>query len=134
MFSHMGQLLLVCPFGHLLCLKLTVKQFLVLTFYPLLRHHCFFFILCYCLYSCGCLSTCMYMYHMCVWCPWKPEENVRFLGTVGTEGCEPPSVCWGLNIVPLCKSSWPLSCLSNPSISTYNFYLLEFVAGWLIGQ
>lgn len=40
-----------------------------------------------------CLHACMYVPHMCVWCPWKPEEGVRTLGTGITDGCEPLCGC-----------------------------------------
>jgi hypothetical protein len=31
------------------------------------------------------LSVCMYVHHMCAWCPWKQEEDAGSLGT----GCQP---------------------------------------------
>lgn len=37
------------------------------------------------------------MYHVCVWCLWRPEEG---LGSPGI-GCEPPCECWLLNPGPM---------------------------------
>lgn len=38
----------------------------------------------------GVLPACLYVYYMCDWCPGKPEEDVRSLGTEVMEGGQPP--------------------------------------------
>jgi len=35
---------------------------------------------------------------MCVQCPWGPEKDIRSLGTVATDNCEPPYGLWDLNL------------------------------------
>lgn len=32
----------------------------------------------------------IYMYHMHVWCPWRPEEDIRSPGTGVMNSSEPP--------------------------------------------
>jgi hypothetical protein len=41
--------------------------------------------------------ACMSVYHICAWCPGKPEEGVRFSGTGVTDSCELACGCWKLN-------------------------------------
>lgn len=59
------------------------------------------------------LSACRYVYHLCTWCPWRPKECVRSLGT---EVAHTPAGCW---------ESSPASTLNPrafalaPLISTY---------------
>lgn len=37
--------------------------------------------LCY-IYLCEYLAACVSLYHVCAWCPWRPEEGVGSFGTV----------------------------------------------------
>ena len=39
----------------------------------------------------------MYLYYVCVWCPWRPEECVRSLRTEVKDGWELPAM-WVLGI------------------------------------
>lgn len=41
------------------------------------------------------LPSCMYVYYMYAWCPWKTEEDIRSPGTGVTDGCKPPCRFWG---------------------------------------
>lgn len=43
------------------------------------------------------LFTCISMYHMHSWYPWRPEEGIGFSRTEVTEGYELPCRCWELN-------------------------------------
>jgi hypothetical protein len=47
------------------------------------------------------LFTCISMYHMHSWYPWRPEEGIGFSRTEVTEGYELPCRCWELNLGPL---------------------------------
>ena len=47
------------------------------------------------------LPACMYVYHVCAWCLWRPEEGIRSPGTGVTDGCEPPYGYWESNLGPL---------------------------------
>lgn len=40
----------------------------------------------------------MYVYHMHVLCPLKPEKGIRFSGTRIPGSCEPPCGGWELNL------------------------------------
>lgn len=48
------------------------------------------------------LCVCVLFLHVCK-CLWSKisEENIRSPQTRITEGCDPPCVCWGLNLGPL---------------------------------
>lgn len=39
------------------------------------------------------LPSCMYVHHMCAWCPWSLEEGVWSPGTVVKNDCESPCRC-----------------------------------------
>lgn len=47
------------------------------------------------------LLTCLYLYHLSAWYPWKLGEGVGPSGTGVTDGYEPPCGCWELNLGPL---------------------------------
>lgn len=36
------------------------------------------------------LLACMFVHHVCAWCSWKPEENVRYPATGKIDGYELP--------------------------------------------
>lgn len=36
----------------------------------------------------GVLSSCVSVYHVCTWCPWKPEGSIESPRTGITAGCE----------------------------------------------
>ena len=39
------------------------------------------------------MPTCMYVYHMCAWCPQRSEESIEFNGIKIINDCNSP---WGL--------------------------------------
>jgi hypothetical protein len=43
------------------------------------------------------LSVYIYVYHLCAWYPWKPEEDVLIPGTRVIHSYESPCGCWELN-------------------------------------
>lgn len=45
--------------------------------------------------------TCMYVYHMNAWCPWRSKEGTGSPGTGVINGYEPPYWCWELKPSPL---------------------------------
>lgn len=49
-------------------------------------------------YFVGILLTCMYVYHICTWCPWRSEKGVGSLETRGSDGFHLPRGCWKLNL------------------------------------
>lgn len=49
----------------------------------------------------GILLVCMSVYHVHAWCPWRPEQSVRCLGTRDTDSWEPLCGCWESNLDPL---------------------------------
>lgn len=40
------------------------------------------------------MLMCMYVHHVCAWCPQRSEDGIRSLGTGVTEGCKPSFGCW----------------------------------------
>jgi len=48
----------------------------------------------------GVLSACMYVHHVCAWCPWRSEVGV---GSTVMHGCELLCMGWELNLDPLGK-------------------------------
>ena len=46
----------------------------------------------------GVLSACVSAYHMHVWCPGRPEESIRSLGTGITDSYKPPCGYWELDL------------------------------------
>lgn len=49
-------------------------------------------------YFVGILLTCMYVYHICTWCPWRSEKGVGAFETRGSDGFHLPRGCWKLNL------------------------------------
>lgn len=43
------------------------------------------------MHMCECLYVCM-KYHINTWCPHRPKEGIRSLGTRVTGSCHPPDV------------------------------------------
>lgn len=43
----------------------------------------------------------MYLFALCAWCLWRPEEGMGSLGTGVRDVCEPPCGCWALNASPV---------------------------------
>lgn len=56
----------------------------------------------------------MYVYHICIGCPQRPEEAVKSPGAEVADSCELPCECWGLTQV-LCNHSKHSSVLSHLS-------------------
>lgn len=46
----------------------------------------------------GVFPECMSV-HLCVQCPWKSEDGARSPWTGVADGCEPPWVCWELDLL-----------------------------------
>lgn len=42
-----------------------------------------------------------YVYHLDSWCPQRPDDGIRSLGTIVTDDYRPPCGCWKLNPGPL---------------------------------
>lgn len=36
------------------------------------------------------LPTCMFLYHLCVWCLWRSEQGIRSLKLGAVEECKMP--------------------------------------------
>lgn len=52
-----------------------------------------------CYFVCmGIWPACMNVHHVDVWCLHRSEEGMQFLGTRVTDGGEPQSGCWELNL------------------------------------
>jgi hypothetical protein len=47
--------------------------------------------------SMGILPACMFVYSLCAWCLWRPEEGFRFPGTEVPDG-KSPCGCWESNL------------------------------------
>lgn len=47
------------------------------------------------------LPACIYVCHVCVWCPQRSEGGIRSLGTEISDVCKPPCGCWVLNLGPV---------------------------------
>lgn len=64
------------------------------------------------------------------WCPWRPEDGVRYPGTGVTDSCNRPWRCWGLNLVPLKEQPVILTTESSlqPQTSCLNLRL-EYLDG-----
>lgn len=61
----------------------------------------FFYILTFLLLCICVFLTCMYVYHMCAWCFWRPKEGIRYSEAGDTSGCELIHGYWELNSGPL---------------------------------
>lgn len=65
------------------------------------------------------MSACIYVHHLCAWCPKKPEEGIRCSGT------EVTGMCWELKLGPLREEQLfsnpepPLWLPVYPSLNTY---------------
>lgn len=46
------------------------------------------------------LPACMYVYHLCAWCPQMPQGGIKAPGTGVTDGCELPHGSWESNPDP----------------------------------
>lgn len=62
------------------------------------------------------LLTFMFVYHIHIWCLWKPGEGIGFPGTGVKVGYKPPCVCWELNLGPL-KEQVQLPTRLSPSLT-----------------
>lgn len=63
---------------------------------------------------------------MCVWCPWRSEEDIDSSGTRIMDGCEPPHGHWGKSPGPLqeqVRSTTELPSSLAPCISFKDFFL-----------
>lgn len=62
---------------------------------------------------CGCLPTCVSVYHVYAWCQWRPEEDTEFPKTGVTVGCKPSHECWEelLTTEPIFKHTLSPLCL-----------------------
>lgn len=73
------------------------------------------------LYVTSILPTCVSVHPVHNWCPWKPEEIIRFPRTGVRDSCEPPCGCW--EIEPRCSrvvsalNSWVISPVPSPVLS-----------------
>lgn len=47
------------------------------------------------------LLPCMYVRHVCAWCPQKSEEGVESSEAGAMDDCEPARRCWELSPSPL---------------------------------
>lgn len=72
------------------------------------------------------LPTNMYMHHvcMCVWCPQKPEEDIRPRVTAVPDDCEPPLGCQESKLGYL-KEQSVLFCAISPALRTTAQALLK---------
>ena len=50
------------------------------------------------------LLTCVYMYHIPAWCPWRSKEGIGFTGNRVMGGYKSLCGCWESNLGP-CKSN-----------------------------
>ena len=54
--------------------------------------------------------SCMYVYHVCVWCPRKSEEGVRVLDLkLWMVESRHVGGCWDLNLSPLQEQQVPIT-------------------------
>lgn len=51
------------------------------------------------------LFACMYVHHMCAWCPWMPGEGDRYPGTRVKDDCELLCGCWVPNLGPSARAA-----------------------------
>lgn len=63
------------------------------------------------------LPTCIFVYYMHAWCPWRLAEGVRFLGTEVTDNCEVGCMFWEANSGPLEEQPLLLAAESSSSPS-----------------
>lgn len=78
------------------------------------------------------VPTCMYEYHMHTWCPHRPKEDIRSLGTRMTDSCQSPDVGalnWSRH---LCKNSCVLF-LTAKKFSLQPFVLCSWLRVLLCG-
>lgn len=54
---------------------------------------------------CLCLPACIYVYHIHVWYPQRPEEGIRLSGSGVIDGWEPPCGHWEPKPDPLLRPS-----------------------------
>lgn len=59
----------------------------------------------------------MFMYHLCVWCLWRPKEDTRSPGTEITDSCKLPCGCWDSNLGPSVRTESALAaCTISPAL------------------
>lgn len=60
------------------------------------------------------LPSCVYVQHVCAWCPRRSEEGVGYPRPGLMDNCEPPCRCWKLNPDPLQEQ--PVLLITGPSL------------------
>ena len=66
------------------------------------------------------LPACISVYHACVWCLQRPEEEIRSPGIGVTDNCKPPCGCRELNSGPLEEQAMLL--IAEPSLQLPNSF------------
>lgn len=68
----------------------------------------------------GILLTCMSVFRMRTWYPWRPYEHIGSCGVGLTEGCELSCECWDSHLGPLKEQAVLLTpeYLPTPRVNT----------------
>ena len=78
-------------------------------------------------FMCLCaLPACMYVYHVCAWCLWRPEEHI-WSSKLNGKQLWAAIWMWELNLVPLQEQKKNVSSLlSHSSSPLYLFFNINF--------